>query len=225
MLLVAGLKPGAFTSTRLDTQPGAGVVAERDFVISNRALARLAAGRADLVDGVDKVSASVSGTPGPPRRRHRPPSSATGSARGSSPLVTDALAAAGVPPQPRVTATVRTKEICDASARRRPQPRLAHRHRASCSSSPALAGLVIGTGQLAPLGRGRRARPVDGPTPDRKISGSATASAFGLSWVVLVVAVLGVVVALLGLAWLAAQVPRTNEARAAAPRGRHASTA
>ncbi|GAB2577615.1 DUF6286 domain-containing protein [Microlunatus antarcticus] len=110
VLLVAGIKPGAYTSTRLDTSRGAGVVAERDFVISNRALARLAAGRADLVDGVEKVSASVSGsrihldvvTASEQRDRVRSKVVA---------LVTEAVSAASVSPQPRVTATVRTKEL------------------------------------------------------------------------------------------------------------------
>lgn len=74
------------------------------------------------------------------------------------------------------------------------------------------AGLVIATGQLAPLGRAV-GLDLDRPSPDRKVFGSATASAFGLSWVVLVVAVVGAVLALLGLAWLIAQVPRTNAAR------------
>lgn len=110
VLLSAGIKPGAYTSTRLDTSRGAGVVAERDFVISNRALARLAAGRADLVDGVEKVSASVSGsrihldvvTASEQRDRVRSKVVA---------LVTEAVSAASVSPQPRVTATVRTKEL------------------------------------------------------------------------------------------------------------------
>lgn len=74
------------------------------------------------------------------------------------------------------------------------------------------AGLIIATGQLAPLGRAA-GLDLSRPTPDRKIFGSAAASAFGLSWVVVVVAVVGAVLALLGLAWLVAQVPRTNAAR------------
>lgn len=110
VLLVAGLKPGAFTSTRLDTSRGAGVVAERDYVISNRSLARLAAGRADLVDGVERVSASVSG-----RRVHLDVVTASEQRdRVRSrvvALVTEALAGATVAPAPRVTATVRTKEL------------------------------------------------------------------------------------------------------------------
>lgn len=110
VLVVAGLKPGSYTSSRLDTTRGAGVVAERDFVISHRSLARLAASRADLVDGVDKVSASASG-----RRVHLDVT--TGSEQRDQvrsrvvALVTEALASAGVAPQPRVTATVRTKEL------------------------------------------------------------------------------------------------------------------
>lgn len=74
------------------------------------------------------------------------------------------------------------------------------------------AGFVIGLGQLAPLG-GAAGLDLSRPTPDSRVAGSAAASAFGLTWVVLVVAVVGAVLALLGLAWLAAQVPRTNAAR------------
>lgn len=109
VLLIAGIKPGAFTSTRLDSStPGA--AGERDFVISTRAMARLAAARADTVDGVEKVSVSASGrkvhlrvdTTSEQRDeiRQRVVSS-----------VTDTLTSAGIQPPPRVSAAVRTKEI------------------------------------------------------------------------------------------------------------------
>jgi hypothetical protein len=51
------------------------------------------------------------------------------------------------------------------------------------------------------------------PSPDRHLLGSASATAFGQTWVVLVTAVVAVVLALLGLAWLVAQVPRANAAK------------
>lgn len=110
VLLVAGLKPGAYTSTRLDSSRGAGVVAERDYVLSNRALARLVVARADRVNGVERVSASASS-----RRVHLDVST-TSEQRDQIrdrvvASVTEVLAAAGVQPQPRVTAAVRTKEI------------------------------------------------------------------------------------------------------------------
>ena len=110
VLVVAGVKPGAHTSTRLDTSRGLGVVAEREYVISNRSLARLAAARADLVNGVDDVSASVSS-----RRVHLDVTTTSEQrdhirARVVA-AVTEGLTAAAVQPQPRVTAAVRTKEI------------------------------------------------------------------------------------------------------------------
>jgi hypothetical protein len=108
-LLIAGIKPGAFTSARLHSSSQS-AVAERDFVISTRAIARIAADRADLVDGVDKVSASASG-----RRVHlRVITASQQAAEIRSRVVasvTEALVATGIQPQPRVSVAVRTKEI------------------------------------------------------------------------------------------------------------------
>ncbi|WP_375423018.1 hypothetical protein [uncultured Friedmanniella sp.] len=75
-----------------------------------------------------------------------------------------------------------------------------------------LAVVLIGTGLLAPLAAAARLE-VSRPRPADRLFGAATASALGLTWVALLIAVLGVVVALLGLAWLVAQVPRTNSAK------------
>ncbi len=74
------------------------------------------------------------------------------------------------------------------------------------------AGLLLGIGQAAPLlsTTGVGWTP---PSTDRHLFGSATASAFGLTWVVLVTAVVAVVVGLLALLWLLAQIPRTNAAK------------
>ena len=58
LLVIAGLKPGAYRSAQLRGPSGQGIE-QTDYVISNGAIARLAAGRADAVDGVDKVSASA----------------------------------------------------------------------------------------------------------------------------------------------------------------------
>lgn len=109
VLLVAGLKLGAFKTAQL-AAPAGGTVSETDYVISSRALARLAAARADTVDGVDKVSASASG-----RRVHV---QVTTTSEQNTEIrdhvrqrVNDTLTAAGVQPAPRVTATVRTKGI------------------------------------------------------------------------------------------------------------------
>jgi len=75
-----------------------------------------------------------------------------------------------------------------------------------------LAGLLISTGLLVPAARAVGLA-VTRPGPTDKLFGAATASAFGLTWVVLVTAIVAVIVALLGLAWLIAQVPRSNEAK------------
>lgn len=110
VLLIAGLKLGAFRTARLQPASDNGGTADTDFVISTRAMARLAAARADLVDGVDKVSASASGR----RVRLRAATTSEQSEEIRSRIsegVTETLSAAGVQPMPRVTATVRTKGI------------------------------------------------------------------------------------------------------------------
>jgi len=109
VLLIAGIKRGAYRTAVLQ-RPDGGEVADTDYVISTRAMARLAAAQADTVDGVDKVSASASG-----RRVHV---SVTTDSEQASQIrdrvqqgVTARLGAAGVSPAPKVTTTVRTKGI------------------------------------------------------------------------------------------------------------------
>ena len=75
-----------------------------------------------------------------------------------------------------------------------------------------LTVLLIGTGLLAPAARAAGLG-LSRPTPSNHLFGSATATAFGLTWVVVLTAVVAVVVGLLGLAWLVAQIPRSNEAK------------
>lgn len=110
VLLVAGLKPGAFRTARLRAAGSTSAAADTDFVISTRAIARLAAARADSVDGVDKVSVSASG-------RRVAINAATTSEQAEEIRsrivdgVTQTLSAAGLHPAPRVTARVRTKGI------------------------------------------------------------------------------------------------------------------
>lgn len=74
-----------------------------------------------------------------------------------------------------------------------------------------LAVLVVATGLLAPLaaalGLGLHA-----PVAASTVLGAGAAGVFGLTWVVVLVALVGVILALLGLAWLIAQVPRSNAA-------------
>jgi hypothetical protein len=74
------------------------------------------------------------------------------------------------------------------------------------------AGIVIGTGLLAPAARSVGLS-LTRPEPSNRLFGQATASAFASSAVVALVVVVGVIIALLGLLWLVAQVPRTREAR------------
>lgn len=109
VLLVAALKPGAYRSTRLRGPSGAGI-GQTDYVITNAAVARLAAGRADLVDGVDRVSASAGGR----RVRLRITTSSEQVTQIRDRVVTgvtDTLTTAGLDPVPRVSATVVTKDL------------------------------------------------------------------------------------------------------------------
>lgn len=109
VLLVAGLKPGGFRSAQL-RGPDGELVEQTDYVITNAGIARLAAAQADRVDGVDKVSASADG------RRVRlhltTTSEQTAEIRDRVvQRVSDTLAASGLDPAPRVSATVTTKDL------------------------------------------------------------------------------------------------------------------
>jgi hypothetical protein len=110
VLLVAGVTLGAFKTAQLQPGQSSDTVVDTDFVISTRAMARLAAARADQVDGVDKVSASASG------RRVRLKVTTTSEQADEirdhvQQGVSETLSGAGVRPMPRVIATVRTKGI------------------------------------------------------------------------------------------------------------------
>ncbi len=74
------------------------------------------------------------------------------------------------------------------------------------------AGLLLATGRAAPLVQ-RTGLGWTPPQTGTRLFGDAAASAFGLVWVVLLTVVAGLVVGLLGLAWLVAQVPRKHEAK------------
>lgn len=110
VLMLAAVLPGPWNAAALSApqQAQAEVV---DVVISNRGLARLALSSAEIVDGVDRVSASAAG--------HRVRVSVVTSSRDQAQLVrdrvqqvvTDRLRAVGVTPVPRVSTTVSTKEI------------------------------------------------------------------------------------------------------------------
>ncbi|SEQ31390.1 DUF6286 domain-containing protein [Microlunatus flavus] len=109
VLLLAGLKPGGHRSTQL-RGPSGELVGQTDYVITNGAVARLAAAQADRVDGVDKVSASSDGR----RVRLHLTTSSEQTAQIRDRVVqrvTDTLTAAGLDPAPRVSATVTTKDL------------------------------------------------------------------------------------------------------------------
>jgi hypothetical protein len=74
------------------------------------------------------------------------------------------------------------------------------------------AGVLLGTGQAGPLLRSTGAGWTP-PQAERHLVGSATVDAFTLTWVVLLTTLVAVVVGLLGLLWLLAQIPRTNQAK------------
>ncbi|SDU89834.1 hypothetical protein SAMN04488544_1638 [Microlunatus sagamiharensis] len=74
------------------------------------------------------------------------------------------------------------------------------------------AGLLLATGAAAPLLQ-RTGGGWTPPDTGRRLFGDATATAFGLTWVVVVTALVGLVLALLGIAWLLAQIPRKHEAK------------
>lgn len=78
--------------------------------------------------------------------------------------------------------------------------------------SAGLLVVSIGTGLLAPAASMVGLRSAQ-PVPSNRLFGAATTSAFALTWVAVLTAVAGLVLALLGLAWLIAQIPRSNEAK------------
>lgn len=75
-----------------------------------------------------------------------------------------------------------------------------------------LSTVVIGTGLLQRLAR-TVGLTLNRPAPANRLFGTNAAPALGLSWVTAILAVVGVTLALLGLAWLFAQIPRTNAAK------------
>lgn len=76
-----------------------------------------------------------------------------------------------------------------------------------------VAGVFISTGLWVSL-TAAAGLGLDRPTASSHIIGSQTTSFFGISAVAVGVAALGVILGVLGLAWLLAQIPRTNAARA-----------
>lgn len=107
-LLLTALRPGMPNAYRIDTDDdGSAAIASTEFVMTRRSVAKLATAHAALVEGVDSVSASVTA-----RRVVLNVKSASAQSEDIKALVTtavsEALAAAGLSPQPAVSATVAT---------------------------------------------------------------------------------------------------------------------
>ncbi len=117
LLLVTALRPGMANAFEIDPTTGAGPSSDEEdpagrvseFVMTRRAVARLAGAHASLVPGVDSVSASVTS-----RRVTLTVRTASNQGEAIDEMVTsrvhDALAEAGLTPQPTVSATVRTTQ-------------------------------------------------------------------------------------------------------------------
>ncbi|GAB3765503.1 DUF6286 domain-containing protein [Microlunatus parietis] len=107
IMIIAAVKPGRLNAARLAVPEQAGGP-ELEVVISRRGIARLAAARAELVDGVDSVRARADA-----RSVRLSIGTATEHRAELRAAVTDAvrqaLTRAGVTPVPRVSATVTTR--------------------------------------------------------------------------------------------------------------------
>jgi Family of unknown function (DUF6286) len=110
ILLFCAWKPGQPNAIVLHVDGSGDVAGSTEFVITRRSVARLAAGHADLVDGVDSVSATV-------RSRRITLSVKSQSAQRSqlAGMVTDrvreALQGVGLQPMPKITTTVHTQRL------------------------------------------------------------------------------------------------------------------
>lgn len=75
-----------------------------------------------------------------------------------------------------------------------------------------LAGALISTGAMAWVARQIGvALPLPGAS--EHLTGAGTSSLLSAIWMIVIIGVLGLVLGLLGLGWLIAQLPRTNEAK------------
>lgn len=109
VVLLTAILPGAHNAVTI--RPGAHdgpPAGETDVVMGRRAIARLATAQADLVDGVDSVSASVS--PSTVHLAIATSSNQTDTVRSAvTAQVSDRLRAVGLQPVPRVVAQVRSR--------------------------------------------------------------------------------------------------------------------
>jgi hypothetical protein len=110
ILLFCAWKPGQPNAIVLHVDRSGDVAGSTEFVMTRRSVARLAAGHADLVDGVDSVSATV-------RSRRITLSVKSQSAQRSqlADMVTDrvreALQGVGLQPMPKIITTVHTQRL------------------------------------------------------------------------------------------------------------------
>ena len=109
IVFIAGVKLGALKTARLQIPTG-GKIDDADYVISARGMAKLAAARADTVDGVDGVSTSATGNKIWVRITTSSEQTDVIGDRVRD-TVTQGLTEAGIHPVPRVSANVRTKGI------------------------------------------------------------------------------------------------------------------
>ncbi|MEO7060896.1 MAG: DUF6286 domain-containing protein [Lapillicoccus sp.] len=109
LLLLTAVRPGMPNAydIELGGPPEGGSATDREFVMTRRAVARLATAHAHLVDGVDSVSATV--TASRVSMTVTTPSAQTDEIEALvTDGVSDALTAASLSPHPRVSTTVRT---------------------------------------------------------------------------------------------------------------------
>jgi len=110
VLLVAALSPGQPNAYSIDPpEPDQARTQSREFVMTRRSVAKLATAQAHLVDGVDSVSATVSGravnlhVKTPSAHRNTIEQAVTAA-------VTQAITAAGLTPMPKISTTARTTQ-------------------------------------------------------------------------------------------------------------------
>ena len=110
ILLFCAWKPGQPNAIVLHVDRSGDGAGSTEFVMSRRSVARLAAGHADLVDGVDSVSATVTS-----RRITLSVKSQSEQRSQLAGMVTDrvreALQGAGLQPMPKITTTVHTQRL------------------------------------------------------------------------------------------------------------------
>lgn len=110
ILLLAALIRGRFNSVNVAPRSTSSDVEDTDFVITRHGIAKLATARAGMIDGVDSVSTTATGSR--VRMNIRTPSRQNDEIKSRvTQSVQSHLEAAGLQPVPRVAATVSTKDV------------------------------------------------------------------------------------------------------------------